>query len=234
MTPPNAYSQPGEPSLSNRLLIVGAGGFGREVLTWANDVPPELRSWRVAGFLDANPAACDGFDLPVKVVGDPADYCVQPDDVFICAIGDPATKLRVARSLQDRGARFINLIHPTAKVGPTCRMGRGNILCPYSLVTCDAVLGDFVTINIYSSVAHDAVIGDGVTLSGHCEITGGVVLEEGVFLGVHAAVAPRLHIPAYVKVGAGSVVYHKPRAGTTVVGVPARKIPELRAQPRAA
>ena len=45
--------------MQHRLLIIGAGGFGRELLGWALGVPPGARDWAIGGFLDANPAALE-------------------------------------------------------------------------------------------------------------------------------------------------------------------------------
>jgi hypothetical protein len=134
--------------IMKRLLIAGAGGFGREALAWALACPSNRTEWRVGGFLDANPSALEGFDIDFPLVGAPESYEPREDDVFICAIGDPATKLRVALDLKSRGARFVNVIHPTAIIGPNSRMGTGCILCPNCMVTTNVVLGDFVTLNL--------------------------------------------------------------------------------------
>jgi len=88
-----------------RLLIVGAGGFGREVLCWARDVAPTQSEWSIGGFLDANAAALDGFDVPLEILGNPAEFAPAETDRYVCAIGDPATKQRLVAGLAARGAR---------------------------------------------------------------------------------------------------------------------------------
>jgi sugar O-acyltransferase (sialic acid O-acetyltransferase NeuD family) len=211
--------------IRKRLLIIGAGGFGREVLAWASDIPQEKREWDVGGFLDANPRALDGFDVGYEIFADPARYAPAEHEVFVCAVGDPRAKLLLARGIESRGGRFISLIHPTAIVGQRCRIGAGAVLCPYSVVTTDATLGDFVTLNVHASVGHDSTLGDGVTLNGHADVTGRAVLEEGVSLGSHAVVAPGVRISAYAKIGAGSVAFHKSRPGAVLLGVPAKSWP---------
>lgn len=207
-----------------RLLIVGAGGFGREVYTWAGHAACEAADWGVAGFLDSNPAALDGFELECPILADPRGYLPRSDEVLICAIGDPATRLQLCRDLKARGARFVNLIHPTAVLGNRVRLGEGTILCPYSVVTTNVSLGDYVVLNLHATVGHDAVLGDGCTLSCHCDVTGGARLGEGVLLGSRASVLPGATVGDYAKVGAGSVVLRTVHAYTTVMGVPAKTL----------
>jgi sugar O-acyltransferase (sialic acid O-acetyltransferase NeuD family) len=210
----------------NRLLIIGAGGFGREVLAWAEDIvrATPTPDWTIGGFLDGNPQALAKFDIAKPIVGNPADYQPQPTDRFICAIGDTATKLRVCYSLQERGAQFINLIHPTALVGPRCQLGVGVILCPFAALTVDVTLGNFVTLNLRASIGHDVVVGDGCLLNSFCDVTGAARLGEGVFMGSHAVVAPKTVVEDFARIGAGSVVVRRVKAGSSVIGVPAKRI----------
>ncbi|HJQ68486.1 MAG TPA: acetyltransferase [Blastocatellia bacterium] len=207
-----------------RLLIIGAGGFGREVMGWASHANRDRRDWEVGGFLDSNPKALDGYGREVGIVGDPLTYTPSDTDLFVCAIGDPATKLRVCKELKERGASFLTLIHPTAVVGLDCVIGEGCVLCPGAVVTTNVTLGSFVCLNVYSTVGHDAVIGDGCTLSAHTDVTGFARLGEGVFLGSHASILPNATVGDYAVVGAGSVVLRKVRPRSTVVGVPAKQI----------
>lgn len=207
-----------------RLVIVGAGGFGREVARWAAAVPPSDRDWELGAFLDAKPDALAGHDIPWSIAGDPATYRPLVTDRFICAIGDPKTKLSVCRQLTERGAVFTSLRHPTAVVGSSSRIGEGAILCPYAILTDSATLGRFVTLNVHATVGHDATIGDGSTLSGHCDVTGFARLGQGVFLGSSAVILPRVEVGDFACVGAGSVVVRRVPAGATVFGVPAMAI----------
>jgi len=210
--------------MHKRLLIIGAGGFGREVLAWTRDVAADHSDWSAIALLDGNPAALDGFNVGAEIIGDPMTYIPVQTDRFLCAIGDPQTRLRLCRHIKERGGRFASLRHPTAIVGPSCRLGEGSILCPYSVVTVDATLGDFVTLNLHAIVGHDAIIGDGCTLNGHSEVLGYAKLGEGVLLGGHAVVLPDAQVGDYAKVGAGSVVLRRARARETVVGVPAKSL----------
>jgi sugar O-acyltransferase (sialic acid O-acetyltransferase NeuD family) len=207
-----------------KLIIIGAGDFGREVLDWALAVPAGRRDWEVAGFLDANPSALNNYPCQIGVLGNPATYNPSSRDCFICAIGHPTTKLRVCREIVERGGEFITLVHPTAVVGSHNVIGAGSLLCPGSVITTNVTLGRFVTLNLHATVGHNAVLGEGCTLSPHCDITGRATLGEGVFLGSHASVLPSVQVGDYAVIGAGSVVIRKVAAGATVIGVPAKQV----------
>lgn len=205
-----------------RLIIAGAGGFAREVYAWAEAHPDCGRLWEIAGFLDDNPAALDGFNYPVNILESVIDYAPQPNDLFLCAIGSPVIKRRVCEKLLGRGAEFTSLVHPTVVIGLDVEIGVGAIVCPHAIVTCDVVIGDFVTINCHSSIGHDVRIADWVTLSGHCDVTGQADLGEMAFLGSGARILPLKKVGARAMVGAGSVVINHVPANAKVFGNPAR------------
>lgn len=207
-----------------RLLIVGAGSLGRELICWARDISENQRDWDIGGFIDDNPRAIEGYDMGLKIVSSICDYEPASNDVLICAIANPEIKMRVCESLLERGAKFINLIHPSCAIGAHNQIGIGLVMCPFSSISTHVSIGNFVTVNLHCVIAHDTVLEDGVTLSAQCDIMGFVRLGQGVFLGSGARMLPRTCAEEFSIIGAGCVVLDKVEAGRTVVGVPARYI----------
>jgi sugar O-acyltransferase (sialic acid O-acetyltransferase NeuD family) len=207
-----------------RLLIVGAGGFGREIYSYCEVAPENHHEWQIGGFLDDDREALAGFDYPVGVVSGISDYTPLPGDLLVCAIGAPGIKKKICESLLQKGACFMTLIHPTATVGHNVRLGVGVVLCPGTIFTCDIEVGDFATVNCRSGGGHDCRIGRFSTISGSCEITGGVIVEDEVMVGAHATLLPRIVVGKGAFVGAGAVVVRNVKSGETVFGNPARTL----------
>ena len=205
----------------SRIIIVGAGGFGREVLQWVRDAWPEQTS-RIAGFLSADRSQLENHDYPLDIIADPDRYEPTPGDGLLLAIGIPEVRRRVAQALKSRGAEFLTLIHPTAIVAPTASIGAGSILCPYAIVSDAAQVGSCVLLNYHSSLGHDASAGDYAVLSPYAAIGGNAHIEADVFMGLHASVGPGKRIGVRSKVSANSCALADAPADSIIYGVPGR------------
>jgi len=207
-----------------RLIIVGAGGFGREVLRFAQDFQLQRKEWEIAGFLDDNPRALEGYQYGLPILGSITDYLPHPGDCFVMGIESPQDKLAIAEKLRQRRAEFVSLIHPTVEIGNYVSVGVGCVLCPHAAISADVKLGDYVTLNAHATIGHDSILGDGCTISSFGFISGAVKLGKGVYVGVHGCILPRVQVGDFATVGAGSVVIKNIKSQTTVIGVPARKL----------
>jgi len=206
------------------LIIVGAGGLGREVYSWLSQEIKEKPNYKIKGFIDDNPKSLDEFDYPVKVISTISDYYPNPDEKLVLSILNPETKKRIVKSLFQRGAEFYKLIHPTSIIGTNVKIGKGCIICPNCILTNDIKIGDFVFINTSSTIGHDTIIGDFTSINGKVEITGKVKVGSCCSFGVGAKVIPERVIGDNVVVGAGSVVIRNFGNNITIFGNPAKKV----------
>jgi sugar O-acyltransferase (sialic acid O-acetyltransferase NeuD family) len=207
-----------------QLIIIGAGGFGREVLAWARQSSGFGEAWGVKGFIDDNPDALNGLNVPAPWLGRIEDHQPAADEVFVCAMGIPVMKRRCYERIEARGGQFITLIHRTAVLGDEVKLGAGVILCPYAVVSGYNDLGKSVVVNMHATVDHDANVGDWTQINCHCDLTAGVQVGSEVWFSSHVAVAPRLRIGDRAYLGIGSAVLRDVEADSKVFGVPARRV----------
>ena len=204
------------------LLIIGAGGCGREVLQWAKDANRLEQRWNIRGFLDDDLNALDGKRCDVPVLARIDAYQIEPDDEFLCCIGNSAGRKAVTERLKAKGAVFATLRHPSAVVAESALIGEGCILYPFALISDNASLARGCIVNMYSSVAHDSSLGEYCTISAHCDITGMCRLGEQVFMGTTSHLTPGTKVGNAAYICAGSTVMGRVRDGKKVLGNPAK------------
>ena len=210
--------------MTSRIVLVGGGAFAREVLCWieqaraVHSLPAQL------GYLDREATLAANDRYQIDYLGDIADFIPGPHDHLVMAVGDPQGKRQTAEVLSSRGGTFLTIVHPSAVIASTARIGQGCVICPLSLVSADANIADLVSINTMSSVGHDVQVGRYTTLSSHVDLMGNVVVEDSVFLGSGSRVLPKVKVKTGAKVGAGSVVGRTVKEGATVYTPLARRL----------
>lgn len=207
-----------------RLILVGGGAFGRELINWVRDAQDagQLPPW--GGFLDHSAQALSAFRYDLAYRGTTEDFQPQPHERLVMAVGDPLAKQELAHRLRARGGLFAQVVHPSAVVARSARLGEGVVICPQALVSADAEVGDFVAINAASSVGHDVVVGECSTLSAHVDLTGRVQVGPCCFFGSGARVLPGVRLGERARIGAGCVVMRHVPAGAVMYTPPAKRL----------
>ena len=208
------------------IVIIGAGGFGREIRNLLFECL-DPTAYQFKGYLGKDMGVEADPDVARLVLGDPESYQPLANDRFVLAIGDMGARRRTVESLDSRGAQFVNLIHPRACVADTAKLGRGIVLYPFSVVSNEAELADFVKLNYFASVGHNTVVGRYCLLAPYATVNGYSVLEDDVYLSTHSTVAPVVRVGAQSKVSANSAVMKDTPARSFVFGVPGQCIRRL-------
>lgn len=210
------------------LLVVGGGGHGKVVADVARAC-----GWEVVGFADADPAKAGRVVEP----GGAAVVATQDEllraatsggplpagaAAVALAVGNNRERLRLAELLA--GVPLPPLVHPSAVVSPSVRVGRGTVVFAAAVVNAGARLGDAAVVNTAVVVEHDCDVAEGAHLSPGAVLAGGVRVGRRAWVGANATVIQGIALGADVTVGAGAVVLRDVPDGTTVVGVPARAI----------
>ena len=162
-----------------RLIILGAGGYGRTVA----DVAAQIGEYDVIRFLDDNSPAAD-------VLGKCADFAFFADEqtVFYPAFGNNEGRMSWLNQLTEAGCRIATIVHPAAYVSPTVRLGQGSVVLPKAVINTGCEIKRGCIINCGAIVDH------------------GCVLEEGVHVCLGAIVKAENHIPRCMKIEAGEII----------------------------
>ena len=209
------------------IIVVGAGGFGRELAEYVLDVAGRQSGIRLKGFLDDDPSKPGeiGRVLSVEVIGDTRSYAIHGNDRFLISLGDPELRKLLSERLAERGGVFFTLIHPAAHVASTATVGAGCIIGPFAHLGSNARLGEHVLLNLHAAAGHDTQIGSYSVLSPYSVANGGSVIEERVFFGTHAVVTPNKKVGCQSRIAAGAVVYRDVPGLSLATGNPARNFP---------
>lgn len=202
------------------LIIVCAGGFGREAYYLARGINRLTPRWHIRGFIDDNLDALGDVKCDVGVIGTIKDWQPSDNEEFVMGVASPRTKEFLSHLLKARGAKFVTLVSPGTTVCDYTTIGEGCLITGF--VGDNVKIGNFVNI-AGSMIGQDSIIGDFSTTTGYTNIVS-AVLGERVFIGSHAVVLHGRRIGDDAFVCAGSVVFNHVKAGQKVLGNPAKKI----------
>lgn len=211
--------------MTEKIVIVGAGGFGREVFDLL-----DRNLFTPVGFIDPNPPR--GVELPLPVLGDDSFIKVlKARDIAQClcvAIGNPQRRRAIFQLAAESGLRLPAIVHSSAVVFPSSTVERGAIVFPHAVITASCRISQGVLVNCGATLGHDVNIGDFTNIGPGAHLAGCIDIGQEVFVGIGACVREKTRIEDRAIIGAGSVVVKDVVAGTTVYGVPARERNEQR------
>ena len=162
-----------------KLVIFGLGKYGRVI----EDVALQMGQYDRVDFLD------DYINSP-RVVGKCGDFLrlMSEDTAFFVAFGDNALRAYWLEVLDKAQANVVNIIHPTAYISPTVKLGKGVAILPKALINSYCIIGDGGLINSGAIIDHDTTIG------AYAHICVGAIVKADN------------NIPCKMKVEAGTVI----------------------------
>ncbi|TNM44163.1 acetyltransferase [Nocardioides albidus] len=214
--------------MTDQIVVVGAGGFGREVLDVVEAVncSSGTKSWEVVGVLDDAPDDINMGRLASRGVrylgGTSADVRLPAGCHYVVGIGNPRVRELVASRLNQAGLRPATLVHPTATIGVGTQVGAGTVICAGVRVTTNVRVGSHVHLNLNCTVGHDSTVDDFVSINPLASVSGDCAIESGVLIGVAGVVLNGIRVGKNATVGGAACVVKDVAAGVTVKGVPAR------------
>ncbi|MDX2377631.1 NeuD/PglB/VioB family sugar acetyltransferase [Microbacterium sp. LRZ72] len=214
----------------DELVVVGAGGFGRETLDVIEAINASTNEavWKVLGVTDDAPSSVSLERLAArgyKYLGPSPDVrASRSATMYVVGVGSPNVKAQIVADFDAAGWEAPVLIHPSASIGSMTALAAGSVVCGGVQLSTNTRLGRHVHLNPGSIVGHDAALADFVSVNPGAVVSGDARIGARVLIGAGAVVLQGLEVGAGAVVGAAACVTRSVRPHQTVVGVPARSV----------
>jgi len=215
--------------MGKKIVLIGAGGFGKEVAQIIERINRREQTYELIGFLDDGRQFHTGSVINgYPWLGDSSWILAHKDEIVCnCTIGNASVKAAIQRRLAEQGVRFETILATTAQIASYSQVGVGCVFYGNVSISVNCTVGDGVLLNEGVKVGHDAVIGDYTCIMPGTGISGGCAIGHEVDIGGHAFIVPGKKVGDKARIAAGSIVFSNVRAGTTVLGNPAKRMREL-------
>lgn len=208
-----------------QIVIIGAGGFGREVQWLIERINAKNITWQLKGYID------DAIEAGTLINGYPVlggiDYLLEMEDeiAVVCAIGSSKIRKKIVEKIANKdNIEFPNLIDPHVQMSNYIELGVGNIICAGSILTVNISIGDFTIVNLDCTVGHDVILNSFVTVYPSVNISGCVKIGESTEIGTGTKIIQGKTIGDEIIIGAGAVVVKDLEISGTYVGVPVKAV----------
>lgn len=207
------------------ILIIGAGGFGREVEWLINRINNSNNNqWNLIGYVDDNVQKGTAI-TKLKVVYNTDELLkLEEKTNVVIAIGNAKVRKLIYNKIKEnKNLSFPNLVDPSAIIGEV-DMGIGNIICAGTIATVNIKINNFNIINLDCTIGHDDVLTDFITVYPSVNISGNTTINEVVEIGTGTQIIQGKNICSNVIIGAGAVVVKDIEEEGTYIGIPVKKI----------
>lgn len=202
-----------------RVVVLGAGGYAREVADIVRDLGTDA-GMELVGFVDMDASRVGEMLDGLPILG-PITSLAESGLFGVAGAGEIAPRRRQLAEMSEYGLSPVTIIHPSAVCSGHARIGDGTVVAAMSVINNNADLGEHVLVNYGVTIGHDVRVAGHCVISPGAHISGWVTIEAECYIGTGAVILPRLTIGRGAIVGAGAVVTRDVPPGATAVGVPA-------------
>ncbi len=215
------YSIDGKMLMKN-IVVVGAGGFAKEVIWLARDC-----GYNVKGFLDREDHTHHSLN-EAAYLGKVCDWINYAENEFIIAVGSPRARQRILDEMLRLGKpKFATLVHPSVQQSAFNRIDEGCMICAGTILTVDITIGAHTIVNINCTVGHDCIIGSFVTIAPIAAISGNVKISDYCEIGTSAAIKQGISLHRGALLGMGGILVKDIPDTALYLGNPARRVRAL-------
>lgn len=218
---------------AKKIIIIGAGGTSRDILDTINDINEHNGKivFECLGFLDDDSSLHGRKLMGVSILGSIDMGKEYPDCFFVLGIGHVKNifiKEDLMGRLNSSLERFVTIIHPTADVSKTAKVGIGSVLLRGVVVMSRVVIGNHVVVHPQAVISHDASIGDLSFIAPGASVGGSVKVGRSCFIGSNSCSREYLSIGDGSIIGMGTVILNDIPQDSVYVGNPGKFVKKSR------
>lgn len=208
------------------IVIIGAGGFGREIAWLIEDINNRNKEWNLLGFIDDNVEIHGDIINGYSVLGGFEFFKDNKEVYYTCAIGNSnVRKIIVESKCKPLGLKAATLIHPSVVMSNRFNnIGEGSIICASSIITVNVDIGRYSIINLDCTIGHDVILESYSTIYPSVNISGNCTISECTEIGTGTQIIQGKNIGSNSIIGAGSVVIRDINKDSVAVGIPAQVV----------
>lgn len=187
-----------------RIVIYGASKGGLTIL----ECLKAMGAVESVAFVDDDPEKIGTLHggLPVRSGDELPNFEKEGVGAIAIAVADRDARLEILKQARNAGLVPFNVIHPSAYIAVSAKIGQGNFIKPRAIIETEVQIGDC------------CIIDNGVIISHHSIIESGCHLAPGAVLGSSA------HIGRQTLIGIGAVVVTGVRVGQNVIIGPSASV----------
>lgn len=206
------------------IIIIGAGGFGREVKMLIDQINFKEEKFKILGFIDDS-INRGSIVNGIEVLGG-ISYLegITTKVNLALAIGNPISRKEIFDKIcNNRNLFFPTLIHPGVIIGDdNVTIGLGCIICAGCILTVNIKIQNFVILNLATTVGHDSELMNFSSFMPSVNISGECRIEENVYVGTGAKIINKVNVGKNTIIGSGTVLTKSLPSNCTAVGIPAK------------
>jgi sugar O-acyltransferase (sialic acid O-acetyltransferase NeuD family) len=212
--------------MKKKILILGSGGFAKEVAFLIKEINGKLDEWQIEGFVDVKEKVGEKIG-GYNVIMTDEDLCEIDEQVYVATgIGNPKVIKNIITKIRtNKNIVFPNLIHPNVVASwDSISLGEGNIITAGVVLTVEITIGSFNIFNLNTTIGHNCIIGDYNVINPGVNVSGAVKIGNCNLIGTGVQILQSKEIKDNIIIGAGSVITKNIIEEGTYIGIPTRKL----------
>ena len=191
------------------IVLLGGGGLALEIYDY-------MRNEGICPLGYCSPDKGNNLNGVLDWLGNENDVHDKSFE-YVIASGYISIRRLMIDFLLKNNSNIYSFISQKSYVSKFAKIGVGAVVLPFSTITGNPVIGNYVLVNNFASIHHDVQIGDNAVLSPGARIPGNCKVGENFFMGLNSCLAPETTVGDNVDISINTYMGKKVPSDVVVV-----------------